>query len=95
LAVGIVLKSLPLMSGEVQLQELLFGLQNPANEKLFFGRCATLFQTDDTKTWIDVYEPGIAQTIQAEASAVNDSSGSGPPRNDSPVHRVGDNIQYD
>lgn len=83
------------MSGEVQLQEVLFGLQNPANEKLFFDRCATLFQTDDAKTWIDVYEPGIAQTIQAEASAVNDSSGSGPPRNGSPVHRVGDNIQYD
>jgi hypothetical protein len=83
------------MSGEAQLQEVLFGLQNPANEKLFFDRCATLFQTDDVKTWIDVYEPGIAQTIQAEASAVNDSSGSGPPRNDSPVHRVGDNTQYD
>lgn len=83
------------MSGEVQLQEVLFGLQNPANEKLFFDQCARLFETDDTKTWIDVYEPGITQTIQAEASTVNDSSGSGPPRNGSPVHQVGDNIQYD
>lgn len=83
------------MSGEVQLQQVLFSLQNPTNEKLFFDQCARLFEKDDAKTWIDVYEPGLAQTVRAEASLVEDSSESGPPRNGSPVHRIGDDVQYD
>jgi hypothetical protein len=83
------------MSGVVQLQQVLFGQQNPTNEKLFLDRCARFFEKDDAKTWIDVYDPRLAQTVRAEASAVKDSPESVPPCNGSPVHRIGDNIQYD
>jgi hypothetical protein len=57
------------MAGNVQLQELLFGLQNSTNEKLFIDRFEVLFETDDGKTWIDVYRPRIEEPTPAEATA--------------------------
>jgi hypothetical protein len=83
------------MPGEFQLQELLFGLQNPTNEQLFIERCARLFEPDDSKNWIDVYQPRITQTGPIGGSAPNTASGVGPPRNDANVHRIGDDIEYD
>jgi hypothetical protein len=57
------------MAGNVQLQELLFGLQNSTNERLFIDRCDILFETDDWKTWIDVYQPRIKEPTPVEATA--------------------------
>jgi hypothetical protein len=81
------------MTGIVQLQELLFGLQNPTNEKLFIHRCAKLFDPDDSRTWIDVYQPRIAAPIPTEASPTNNAPGDGPLRNGETAHRVGDDIE--
>jgi hypothetical protein len=82
------------MPGDVQLQKLLFGLQNPTNEKLFIDRSAKLFEKDESKTWIDVYQPRITQLIPVEASAPSTSTESGPSGKAAAAHSVGEDIEY-
>jgi hypothetical protein len=81
------------MTANAQLQELLFGLQNPTNEKLFIDRCAKLFDPDDSRTWIDVYQPRITALIRTEASAINNAPGDGPLPKGETGHRIGDDIE--
>jgi hypothetical protein len=82
------------MLGDVQLLELLFGLHNPTNEKLFIDRYANLFETHESKTWIDVYQPRTTQLVPGEASAPKTSSESGPSGNAAAAHRIGEDIEY-
>lgn len=82
------------MSGDVQLLELLFGLQNPTNEKLFIDRYDKLFETHELKTWIDVYQPRTTQPVPGEASAPKTSGESWPSGNAAAAHRVGEDIEY-
>jgi hypothetical protein len=81
------------MPGETQFQELLFGIQNSANEKLFNDRCAKLFEADESRIWIDVYRPAIAQTVPITPASAYHSSGGGPSPDSATAHRVGDDIE--
>lgn len=82
------------MSGDAQLQKLLFGLQNATNEKLFIDRGAKLFEKDESKTWIDVYQPRITQLIPVEAPAPVTSTESGLSDKAAAAHSVGQDVEY-
>ena len=83
------------MPAEGQFQELLFGVQNPANEKLFNDRFAQIFVEDESKAWIDVYRPNVTPTVPVPASTLSQSSGTAPTPNSAITPRVVDNIEYD
>ena len=83
------------MPGEALLQELLFGIQNPTNEQLFIERCATLFAKDDSKAWIDLYQPRITPPVEIRVPVDNTSTAAGPSLGAATTQRVGDDIEYD
>ena len=83
------------MPGEALLQELLFCIQNPTNQQVFIERCAALFAKDDSKAWIDLYQPRITPPVQNRAPAEFTSPGAGPSSGAATTPSVGDDIEYD